>query len=363
MKNLFKDLQHVQFEGKNSTNPLSYHYYNSSQVIRDKTIEAHLKIAISFWHSVGMETLYEPTWHYIVEPMQLAETRMHAFFEFVEKLGLRYFTFLDSDLAPEGKTMRETQKNFQLLIDQVTTILQHSTIKLLWGAANVFNHERYKEGAITHTNPDVFAYALRQIKKALEVTHQLGGENYLIWLGNENGNSYESLARFLLMLVEYKNKIGFEGTLLIQPKSRDFAKHPYDCDVATLYALLQKNKIDKEFKFNMPAVTTTSMYEFNYACSQQLLGGIDIDQNQLQLLLDSHDTAMQYNQIVQMFYMMLRNNSMTTGGINVDTKMNKNPMDQVDLYCAYVYAMDVLAQGLLIANDLISSEEIEKVRS
>lgn len=348
MKNLFKDIQHVQFEGKNSTNPLSYRFYNASQVILGKTMEEHLRIAVCFWHTLSKghnnvlgETLFERAWHYITDPMQLAEARIHAAFEFIEKLGLQYFTFFDNDIAPEGKTLRETQKNLLSVSEKIASEMQRTNIKLLWGAANTFSHGRYMAGAATNPDPEVFAYAILKVKQVMDITHQLNGANYLVWGGHEGYDillntcllrEYDQLARFLQMLVDYKYKIGFKGALLIQPKPYVQATHPYDFDTAMLFAFLQKYGMEKEFKVNLEAIPSvlcghSHAHEVVYAYTNHVFGSMDINQMHLQHKADSHDDTKQLNNIVQLIYIMLKNGGMTTGGFNVDTQLNGQSLD------------------------------------
>ncbi len=340
MKNLFKDIPHVQFEGKNGTNPLSYRFYNASQVILGKTMEEHLRIAVCFWH-----TLFERAWHYITDPMQLAETRIHAAFEFIEKLGLKYFTFFDDDITPEGKTWHETRQNLQSVSEKIAAEMQRTNIKLLWGAANTFNHAQ--------SNPEVFAYAVLKIKQAMDITHQLNGANYLVWVGHEG---YDQLARFFQMLIDYKYKIGYKGMLLIQPKPYIQATQPYDFDMAMLFAFLQKYGMEKEFKVNLEAIPSIMRtHEVVYAYTNHIFGGMDINQMYLQQKPDSSD-----DNIARLIYIILKNGGMMSGGFNVDTQLNGQSLDLIDLYYTYIHSVDMLARGLLMANDLMTSGEIEK---
>lgn len=187
MTNFFNDIPTIQFEGKNTKNPLAYRYYNPTQKVLGKTMEEHLRLAVCFWHTfcwsghdIFGENAFERSWLHLSDPMQIAEARVKAAFQFVEKLGLKYFTFHDRDVAPEGKNLRETQKNLQHIADQLAEEMQRSKIKLLWGTANLFSHRRYLAGAATNPNPDVFAYAVAQVKQAIDITHQLHGENYVL---------------------------------------------------------------------------------------------------------------------------------------------------------------------------------------
>lgn len=260
------------------------------------------------------------------------------------------------------------------MTDKIASEMQRTNIKLLWGAANIFSHDRYTSGAATNPNPDVFAYAVAKVKQAIDITHQLHGANYLLWGGHEGydvllntrlNHEYDQLARFLIMLVEYKYKIGFKGALLIQPKPCDQARHPYDFDAATLFAFLQKYGIEKEFKVNIETTLGSETghshaHEVVYLYTNHLFGSIDTSQMHLQSSPDSNLEAKQLNNIVQVIYIMLRNNGFSTGGFNFDTQANSQSLDLVDLYYGYIHSVDTLARGLLIANDLIAAGEIEK---
>ncbi|MCD6123058.1 MAG: xylose isomerase, partial [Spirochaetales bacterium] len=244
MKEYFPEIQEINYEGKNSTNPYAYKFYNREKVIGTKTEEEHLRFSLAYWHTMtgtgvdpfGAATMIRP-WDKFADPMDKAHARVDAAFELIQKLKLKYFCFHDRDVAPEGNTLRETNKNLDIIVKHISENMKATGIKLLWGTANLFAHPRYVHGAATSCNADVFAYAGAQVKKALEITKELGGSNYVFWGGREG---YETLlntdmsfeldnqARFLRMALDYAGEIGFTGQFLVEPKPKEPTKHQYD---------------------------------------------------------------------------------------------------------------------------------------
>ncbi|MEO8963148.1 MAG: xylose isomerase [Gammaproteobacteria bacterium] len=381
MKYFFENIKTIQFEGKHSTNPLAYRYYNPQQVVLGKTMAEHLRLAICFWHTFcwsghdifGDRTFDRPWQRDESSPMKLAEIRAQAAFEFVEKLGLNYFTFHDRDVAPEGNTLHETQKNLSIIAEKLAEHMEHTGIKLLWGTANLFGHRRYLAGAATNPNPEVFSYAVAQVKQALDITHQLKGENYVLWGGREGYDTllntnlkqeFEQLAKFLTLLVDYKHKIGFKGTLLIEPKPCEPTKHQYDYDTATVLAFLQRYGLENEFKVNIEANHATLAghtfpHEVAYAFANNIFGSIDANQGDPQLGWDTDQFPTHLSEIVQVLYLILKNGGFTTGGFNFDTKLRRQSIDLMDMFYGHISGIDTLARGLLIAANLVETAELD----
>lgn len=379
MTSFFQDMQVVPFEGKDSSNHLAYRYYNPQQQVLGKTMEEHLRLAVCYWHTFcwsghdifGEQTFDRPWRH--DDAMHAAQIKMHAAFEFIEKLGLRYFTFHDRDIAPEGRTLRETHDNLLTITEKIAAEMQRNNIKLLWGTANLFSHKRYLAGAATNPDPQVFAYAAAQVKQALDVTQQLNGENYVLWGGREGydtllnthlSKELDQLARFLSMLVDYKHQIGFKGALLIEPKPCEPTKHQYDYDTATVFAFLQRYGLEKEFKVNIEAnhatlAGHTFAHEVAYACAHDLFGSIDANQGDAQLGWDTDQFPTHLSEIVQVLYHILRHGGFTTGGFNFDTKLRRQSVDLTDLFYGHISGIDTLARGLLIAAKLVETKELE----
>jgi xylose isomerase len=256
MAEFFKNVSKIQYEGKDSDNPLAFKYYNPDEVIDGKTMKEHLRFAVAYWHTfqgVGVDPFGAGTairpWDNITDPMDLAKAKVEANFEFCEKLGVPFFCFHDRDIAPEASTLRETNKRLDEIVAKIKEYLKNSSVKLLWGTTNAFGHPRFVHGASTSPNADVFAFASAQVKKAMEITYELGGENYVFWGGREgyetllNTNmklELDNMARFLQMAVDYAKEIGFKGQFLIEPKPKEPTKHQYDFDTATVHGFLLK---------------------------------------------------------------------------------------------------------------------------
>lgn len=382
MKKFFEHIKTIQYEGKNSSNPLAYRHYNPSQIVLGKTMEEHLRLAVCFWHTfcwsghdIFGEHAYDRPWQSAeTQPMKLAELRAKAAFEFIEKLNLKYFTFHDRDIAPEGNNLHETQRNLNEIAEKIALEMERTKIKLLWGTANLFSHRRYLAGAATNPNPEVFSYAVSQVKQALDITHQLQGENYVLWGGREGYDTllntnlrqeFDQLARFLSMLVDYKHKIGFKGMLLIEPKPCEPTKHQYDYDTATVFGFLQKYNLEKEFKVNIEANHATLAghtfpHEVAYAYANNMFGSIDANQGDPQLGWDTDQFPTHLSEIVQVLYLILQNGGFTTGGFNFDTKLRRQSIDLTDMFYGHISGIDTLARGLLIAANLVETGELEK---
>jgi xylose isomerase len=380
MSEFFKQIHAIQYEGKDSNNPLAYRYYNPKQVVLGKTMEEHLRLAVCFWHTfcwsghdIFGENAFERPWAANQNPLALAEIRAKAAIEFIDKLGLKYFTFHDRDIAPEGSNLRESNKNLQHIADILAAEMERTGIKLLWGTANLFGNRRYLAGAATNPNPEIFSYAVAQVKQAIDVTHQLNGENYVLWGGREGYDTLlntnltqelDQLGRFLSMLVDYKHKIGFKGMLLIEPKPCEPSKHQYDYDTATVFAFLQKYGLEKEFRVNIEANHATLAghsfpHEVAYAFANNMFGSIDANQGDPQLGWDTDQFPTHLSDIVQVLYMILKNDGFTTGGFNFDTKLRRQSIDLIDMFYGHISGVDTLARGLLIAANLVQSGELE----
>jgi xylose isomerase len=371
---VFSHIQPIQFEGKNSVNPLAYRYYNPTQVILNKTMEEHLRLAVCCWNAFsGIDDIaYSQTTE--TPPIKLAEIRTKIAFEFVEKLGLRYFTFHDRDIAPECDTLQKTQQHFNAIADIIAREMEKTNLKLLWGSADLFSHRRYLAGAATNPSPDVFSYAVAQVKQAIDITHYLQGENYVLWGGREGydtllntnlSQELEQLARFLTMLVDYKYKIGFKGALLIEPKPYEPTKHQYDYNSATVFAFLQKHNLEKEFKINIAANYATLAghtfpHEVAYAYANDIFGSIDANHGDPQLGWATDQFPTHLSEIVQVLYLILQNGGFATGGFNFEIHLRQQGPALMEIFHRYISGIDTLAHGLLVAANLIAAGDLEK---
>jgi len=376
----FKNVEKIRYEGSRSKNPLSFKFYNPDELVMGKKMKEHLKFSVAFWHTInfrgrdmfGLETMERP-WELFSDPMDRAFAKIDALFEFCEKLGVEYFTFHDRDIAPEGNNLRETNRNLDKAVERIKENMKFTGIKLLWGTANLFSHPRYAQGAATSPDPDVFAHAAAQVKKALEVTKELGGLGYVFWGGREGYESLlntdlelelDNLARFLKMAVDYAEKIGFKGVLMIEPKPMEPTKHQYDFDSAHALAFLRKYDLEDYFKFNIEANHATLAghtfhHELRYARINKKLASIDANKGDLMLGWDTDQFPTDVYETTLAMYEVLKNGGLDCG-FNFDAKLRRPSTFLEDLFIAHISGMDAFALGLKIASKLIEDGVIDE---
>lgn len=377
----FKGIGKIQYEGKESDNPLSFKYYNENEVLGGKTMAEHLRFAAAYWHTFqntgadpfGTGTAVRP-WDGISNPMELAKAKVDANFELCEKLGMPFFCFHDRDIAPEASTLRETNKNLDEIVSRIKERMKTSNVKLLWGTANAFSNPRYVHGASTSCNADVFAYAAAQVKKAMEATLELGGENYVFWGGREGYETLlntdmklelDNLARFLRMAVEYAQEIGFKGQFLIEPKPKEPTKHQYDFDAATVIGFLKTYGLDPYFKMNIEAnhatlAAHTFQHELRVSRINGMLGSIDANQGDTLLGWDTDQFPTNIYDTTLAMYEVLKAGGFSTGGLNFDAKVRRGSFEPVDLFYSHIAGMDTFAKGLKIAYRIIEDGRMDK---
>src|SRR5690554_248636 len=380
MKEYFKDIPRIAYEGKNSDNPLAFKFYNPDELVGDKTMKDHLKFSIAFWHTFtgggvdpfGTATMQRP-WDSITDPMEKAKARVEAAFEFFDKLGVEYFCFHDRDIAPEGDTLAETNKNLDEIVALIKEKMSSSNVKLLWGTASLFTNPRFLHGASTSNNADVFAYAAAQTKKALEVTHELGGADYTFWGGREGYETLlntdmklelDNMARFMHMAVDYAKEIGFNGTFYIEPKPKEPTKHQYDFDSATVVGFLKNYGLDKHFKLNIETnhatlAGHTMQHELHYARINGMLGSVDANQGDMLLGWDTDQFPTDLYVTTMAMYEILKNGGLASGGLNFDAKPRRASFEPADLFYSHIAGMDAFAQGLKIAHRMLEDGKLE----
>jgi xylose isomerase len=383
-KPYFEGIQPIRFEGPNSENPLAFRYYDKSKVVLGKTLEEHLRPAVCYWHSFawqgqdifGMGTFDRP-WHRGNDAMACAELKLECAFDFFQKLGLPFFTFHDRDIAPEGETLKESHKNLDRIIEKAQAQMERTKVGLLWGTANLFSHPRYMSGAATNPDPEVFAYAAAQVKKILDITHRLSGENYVLWGGREGYETLlntdmkreaDQLGRFLTLVAEHKHKIGFKGLLLLEPKPKEPTKHQYDYDTATCYAFLQRYNLENEYRVNIEANHAilsghTFQHEVAYALANNMFGSLDINRGDDLLGWDTDQFPNNVAEISLVMYTLLKGGGFTSGGMNFDAKLRRQSIDPADLFHGHIGGMDTLARATLIAAKMIEDGKLDKVLS
>jgi len=381
MAEYFKNVSTIKYEGGNSDNPLAFKYYNAQELIGGKSMEEHLRFAVAYWHTFmatgndpfGPGTALRP-WDGISDPMDLAKAKVEANFEFCEKLGTPFFCFHDRDIAPEAGSLRETNKRLDEIVRLIKDRMKTSSVKLLWGTANAFSNPRFVHGASTSPNADVFAFTAAQVKKAMEITNELGGQNYVFWGGREG---YETLlntdmkleldnfARFLGMAVDYAKEIGFKGQLLIEPKPKEPTKHQYDFDAATVIGFLKTYGLDPYFKINVEAnhatlATHTFQHELRLARINGKLGSVDANQGDLLLGWDTDQFPTNIYDTALAMYEVLKMGGFTTGGLNFDAKVRRGSFEPIDLFHGHIAGMDTFAKGLRIAYKIIENGMLDK---
>jgi len=381
----------IRYEGPDSDNPLAFRWYDADRVVMGKTMAEHLRFGVCYWHSFawdgsdifGTGTLDRP-WNPAtasgaaasLEPMAAAKLKMDAAFEFFTKLGAPFFSFHDVDIAPAGATFAESARNLDEMVDVAAEHMDHTGIELLWGTTNAFSHPRFMAGAATNPDPEMFQYAAAQVAHCMTATHQLGGANYVLWGGREGYETLlntdmkrelDQLGRFLNLAVEHKHAIGFEGTLLIEPKPMEPTKHQYDYDVATVFAFLQKYGLENEFKVNIEGNhATLAGHDFHHevatAVNAGIFGSIDANAGDDRLGWDLDLFPKSVEQMTLGMLEILRGGGFTTGGLMFDTKLRRMSIERDDLFHGHIGGMDTMARSLLEASSIIEDGELDRRR-
>ncbi|WCE32514.1 xylose isomerase [Vibrio sp. SCSIO 43137] len=381
MKDYFDNIDKIKYQGPDSDNPLSFQYYDASKVILGKSMQEHLRFAACYWHNFcwpgadifGAGTFDRP-WMQHGDAMEMAMMKADAAFEFFSKLSVPYYCFHDTDVAPEGANIKEYVNNFAKMTDVLEKKQEETGLKLLWGTANAFSNQRYMCGAATNPDPKVFAYAATQIFNAMSATHRLGGENYVLWGGREGYETLlntdlrqerKQLGRLMQMVVEHKHKIGFKGTILIEPKPQEPTKHQYDYDTATVYGFLKQFGLEKEVKVNIEANHATLaghsfQHEVATATSLGLFGSIDANRGDPQLGWDTDQFPNSVEENTLVMYEILKAGGFTTGGFNFDARVRRPSIDAEDLFYGHIGGMDTMALALERAARMIQNDELSE---
>ena len=371
----FPQIRQIAYEGPKSENPLSFKHYDPTEIIDGRSLKDHLRFSIAYWHSFrgvgsdpfGPGTIVRP-WESGRDPVSVARARMDAAFEFFGKIQAPFWCFHDRDIAPEGRTLAESNRNLDKLVAHAKQLQKATGVKLLWGTANLFSNPRYMCGAATNPDAHVFAYAAAQVKKALEVTQELGGENYVFWGGREG---YETLlntdlkreqahlAAFLHLAVDYAKAIGFKGQFLIEPKPKEPTKHQYDFDVAAGIAFLTTHGLEKHFKFNIETnhatlAGHTFQHEIEVAAAHGLLGSIDANTGDLLLGWDTDQFNTDVKELTLAMVSILRAGGLGTGGFNFDAKLRRPSIDLEDLFYAHIGGFDAYALAFKLARQILA---------
>ncbi|HOA51491.1 MAG TPA: xylose isomerase [Thermogutta sp.] len=378
----FPEVSKIRYEGPDSRNPLAFRHYNPDELVEGKPMKDHFRFSVAFWHTMrgtgadpfGAATMIRP-WDNGQETVENAINRVRAFFEFCEKLGAPFFCFHDRDVAPEGKTLAETNKNLDAVVKVIKEECDRTGIRLLWGTANLFSNPRYVHGAATSCNADAFAYAAAQVKKALEVTKELGGAGYVFWGGREGYQSFwntdmkrelDHLAKFLHMAVDYAKEIGFTGQFYIEPKPKEPTKHQYDFDAAACINFLRTYGLEKYFKLNIETNHATLAmhnveHELEYAGMQGFLGSVDANTGDLLLGWDTDQFPTDVYLTTKIMLVFMKYGGIAPGGINFDAKVRRESFEPIDLFYAHIGGMDCFAKGLKIAAAIRADGELARM--
>lgn len=377
----FPEVDKIKYEGPDSDNPLAFRWYNPEEVVEGKTMRDHLRFTVVYWHTFrctgsdpfGADTMLRP-WDDGSESVENACNRARVAFEFFEKLDAPYYAFHDRDVAPEGSTLAETNANFDAVAKVLKEEQERTGVQLLWGTANMFSNPRYMHGAATTCNVDVFAYAASQVKKAMEITHELGGENYVFWGGREGyqclyntdmKRELDHLGQFFHMAVDYAKEIGFTGQFLIEPKPKEPTKHQYDSDAAACLNFLRAYGLTDSFKLNIETNHATlagheMMHELEYAGLQGALGSIDANTGDLLLGWDTDQFATNYYLTTQIMLSLLKY-GLHPGGVNFDAKVRRESFEPIDLFYGHIGSMDAFARGLKIAAAIRADKALDNM--
>lgn len=367
---VFANIPKIEFEGSRSRNPLAFKHYNAAEIVEGKTMRDQLRFSVVYWHTMcgqgadmfGSATALRP-WEAGLSGLELAKARVPVFFEFCEKLGAPHYAFHDRDVAPHGQTLKQSNQYLDTIVKLLKAEQKRTGVKLLWGTAQLFVHPRFCHGAATSCNADAFAFAAAQVKKALEVTHELGGEGYTFWGGREGYSTLwntdmkrelDHLAKFLHMAVDYKKEIGFTGPFYIEPKPKEPTKHQYDSDAAACLNFLRQYDLLNDFKLNIETNHATlaghsMQHELEVAAAANALGSIDANMGDVLLGWDTDQFPTDLYLTTQVMLTILRMGGLTTGGTNFDAKVRRESFEPVDLFYAHIAGMDTFARGLRIA--------------
>ena len=375
----FEGFSPIKYEGPDSTNPMAFRHYNPDEVVLGKRLEDHLRFAVAYWHSFAWEggdpfggPTFERPWH-PQNSMENARLKADIAFDMFALLGQPYFCFHDADIRPDQGNFADNLASLNEITDYIGAKMQAGGPKLLWGTANMFSHRRWMAGASTNPDPDMFAFAAATVKSCIDATHKLGGENYVLWGGREGyetllntdlGAELDHMGRFLNMVVDYKHKIGFKGTILVEPKPQEPSKHQYDYDAATCIGFLRKYGLENEVKLNLEqghAILAGHSFEHELAvaAAEGMLGSIDMNRNDYQSGWDTDQFPNNVPEVALAYYHILKSGGFSTGGTNFDAKLRRQSLTAEDLLAGHIGAMDICARGLKAAAAMLEDGGLE----
>jgi len=365
----FDQIPEIRYEGPETDNPYAYRYYNPEEVVAGRKMREWLRFAVCYWHTFrgtasdpfGAGTIRRP-WEK-ADSLDMALERTEVFFDFVTKLGLDFYCFHDRDVAPEGANLAETNDNLWKVAEKFKQLQDSTGVKLLWGTANMFSHPRFVHGASTSCNADIFAFCANDVKTMIDITHHLGGANYVFWGGREGYNSLlntdmkrelDHAAKFFHMAVDYAKKVGFEGQFLIEPKPCEPTKHQYDSDAAAVLSFLRAHDLEDHFKLNIEANHATLAghefcHELEYARVNGVLGSIDANRGDPQNGWDTDQFPNDFRECAWALHVVMANGGLQPGGFNFDAKVRRDSFEVEDMFHGHICGIDTIARGLRVA--------------
>ena len=382
-KEYFNGIGKIKYEGKDSKNPLSFKWYDENKIVFNKSMKEYFRFAAAYWHSFcgtggdpfgpGTKTL---PWNQS-DPILAGKAKMDAAFEFITKMGFPFYCFHDFDIVDEGDSIAESDKRIQAMVEYAKEKQKQSGVKLLWGTSNVFSHKRYMNGASTNPDFNVLTYAATQVKRAIDATIELGGDNYVFWGGREGYMSLlntnmkrekDHLGKFLSMARDYARAHGFKGTFLIEPKPMEPTKHQYDFDTETVIGFLRAYGLDKDFKLNIEVnhatlAGHTFQHEIQCAVDANMFGSIDANRGDYQNGWDTDQFPINLYEIIESMLVIANAGGFGIGGVNFDAKVRRNSTDPEDLFIAHIAGMDVFARALLITERILNESDYTKLRT
>lgn len=380
----FDAFETIRYEGPESTNDLAYRWYEKDRVVFGKRMEDYLRFAVCMWHTFcwpgsdvfGAGTFDRP-WLNGPQDEAAARAKREAALAFVEKLDLPFYCFHDVDVMAPAESIGEFRASFARAVDHLEELQARHGRRLLWGTANLFGHPRYLAGAATSPRPEVYAWGASQVRDALEATHRLGGANYVLWGGREGYDTIlntdlrteqDNFGRFLSLVVEHKHKIGFAGTILIEPKPHEPTKHQYDFDTQTVYGFLKRYGLEDEVRVNIEANHATLSghtfeHEIAMAGALGLFGSIDANRGDPQNGWDTDQFPNSVEELTLACIEIERAGGFTDGGFNFDAKVRRQSVDAADLFHGHIGGVDVIARALLRAEAIIADGRIDAFRA
>ena len=383
-KEYFEGIGKIKFEGKDSKNPLSFKWYDENKKVFNKSMKEYFRFAVAYWHSFcgtggdpfgpGTKTL---PWNEESDPILAGKAKKDAAFEFITKMGIPFYCFHDFDIVEEGNTIAESDKRVKTIVEYAKEKQKASGVKLLWGTSNLFSHKRYMNGAATNPDFNVLTYAASQVKRALDATIELGGDNYVFWGGREGYMSLlntnmkrekDNLAKFLGLARDYARKQGFKGTFLIEPKPMEPMKHQYDYDTETVIGFLRHYGLDKDFKLNIEfnhatLAGHTFQHEIQCAVDAGLFGSIDANRGDYQNGWDTDQFTINLYEMIESMLVVGEAGGFGKGGVNFDAKVRRNSTDPEDLFIAHIAAIDTFARASIIAEKVLNDSSYKKMKT